>query len=227
MYSTITVSTYFNSSSIGWNINLLRDTFKATTIFAILELKVYPTTSADKILCLLATNGQFQVKTPFRLLESPTGQTNSILTSAEWKLFWKLKIHNRLKILLWKLIWNALPTTVCILSKISSPLNPPTCEPCSLCNTENEDVSHLVQHCDFVKKLCRLSPWPIQLESLQSIRIKGWILSILNPSNLLNISDTECLLKPNLTTQIQIFIGKLYHTQTNQNKEERNFISQP
>ena len=32
------------------------------------------------------------------------------LSNSEWKSLWRMKIHERLKLLLWKLVWNSFPT---------------------------------------------------------------------------------------------------------------------
>lgn len=168
---------YINSSYTGWNLDLLYMFFDAVIVSEIKKIPVHQSSRSDRLLWLPAKNGDFSVKSAYKLLTTTNDTENEVLSPLEWKAFWKLQIHSRHKLLFWKFRWNALPTASRIATAISHTSNINTDEICPLCNSSNEDAHHLLLSCDLVKKLWRSSPWPIQLEALQHLGPTGWIKS--------------------------------------------------
>lgn len=153
---TSTINDLLDQTSTGWNLDLLQLTFDAATLSAILDIQVHPTTRFDKLLWLRAKNGDFSVKSAYRLISNTTDSDSVVLSPLDWKAFWRLQIHSRHKLLFWKLLWNALPTAIRIASTIShhSTAQPDTS--CPLCNTGIEDAQHLLLSCDLVKNIVEI-----------------------------------------------------------------------
>lgn len=151
------------------------------------QIQVHQTTRSYRMLWLPAKNGAFSIKSAYRLLTGTTNTEIEILSRLEWKAFWRLQIHNKHKLLLWKFLWNALPIATRIATAISHTSNNHLDELCPRFNIGNEDAHHWLPSCDLVKKLWRTSPWLIQLENLQHLGTTGWIKSIIDPVAILYI----------------------------------------
>lgn len=74
-----------------------------------------------------------------------------------WKMLWRLKIHEHLKILLWKLAWDILPTRGKIAERIEGSGEEETL--CGLCNCAVEPSKYILLDCVYARILWRHSPW--------------------------------------------------------------------
>lgn len=97
-----------------------------------------------------------------------------------------------LKLLLWKLAWDILPSA----QKISS-ICPPTTpqaisNSCQICKeVKIENISHLFLKCRLAKFIWLHSPWPINSALMASQSFMDWIRVILNPTFWLGIPASD------------------------------------
>ncbi|XP_062145976.1 uncharacterized protein LOC133853973 [Alnus glutinosa] len=108
--------------------------------------------------------------------------------STFWRDIWKLQLTDRLRIFIWKIAWNILPTTQRLQSII------PTYHPdasCPLCKSGQDSIRHLFFHCHYARVVWRLSPWPLDSTSLDSPDLLNWVRVILYPDVLLKIPFLE------------------------------------
>lgn len=108
--------------------------------------------------------------------------------SSFWKDIWKLQITDRLRIFLWKIAWDILPTTSWLHSII------PTYHPdtsCPLCMTGPDSLKHVFFHCHFARVVWRLYPSPLDSTTLDSLNLCDWIRVILYPEAFLHIPCSE------------------------------------
>uniref|UniRef100_A0A803PX00 Reverse transcriptase zinc-binding domain-containing protein n=1 Tax=Cannabis sativa TaxID=3483 RepID=A0A803PX00_CANSA len=61
----------------------------------------------DSWLWLPSTNGEFAIKSAYRLLKNGNHSNEG---DGKWKSIWGAKIHNRLKMFWWRLLANCIPT---------------------------------------------------------------------------------------------------------------------
>ena len=89
----------------------------------------------DKLVWIKDPKGQFSIKSTYN-----TCQETSISHSQNpfWKKYWKLKVYDRVKMLLWRIASNVLPTKDNLAKKLGI-----TDTDCPLCNEANEIVTHL------------------------------------------------------------------------------------
>jgi hypothetical protein len=80
-----------------------------------------------------------------------------LLTTFLEKL-WKLNLKDRLRLYLWKIAWNILPTTSRINSILPSPNRLPEC---SLCKIDDDSLHHLFFNCIIARFVWRHSFWPL------------------------------------------------------------------
>ncbi|KAK2648902.1 hypothetical protein Ddye_016391 [Dipteronia dyeriana] len=95
----------------GWNIPLIRSSFSAEEVEAIL---IIPTGSHldDYLLWHLEKDDNYSVKSRYKLgralksVEVPSESTNS----GQWKVIWRLRIPSKIKMFIWKACRNWIPT---------------------------------------------------------------------------------------------------------------------
>jgi hypothetical protein len=97
-----------------------------------------------------------------------------------------MKIHERLKLLLWKLAWNSLPTreNLGVRFHVESLL-------CLLCDSGIESLKHLFIECPISRIAWSLSPWSIRFDVYNFHSIVDWIKLILKPNPTLGIPKSE------------------------------------
>jgi hypothetical protein len=83
-----------------WNFPLLQHLFDSVTIREILKINL-ATTSEEKHIWTLSSNGLFSTKSTHKLISSQRySTTTGPLSAQEWKIFWKLNLNDRLKLFL-------------------------------------------------------------------------------------------------------------------------------
>jgi hypothetical protein len=105
--------------------------------------------STSKFIWTPSANGMFNTKSAHKLISSQrTHLSSSPLPAANWKKLWKLNLNDRLKLFLWKIAWDIVPSK----SKLNSvfPI-PQTDLVCPLCNVEEDSLSRLFFKCFFAR----------------------------------------------------------------------------
>jgi hypothetical protein len=62
---------------------------------------------------------------------------------------------------------------------------------CPLCKSGPDSIRHLFFHCHFARVVWRLSPWPLDSSTLDSLDLVDWVRVILYPDALLHIPFLE------------------------------------
>jgi hypothetical protein len=105
-----------------------------------------------------------------------------------WKKLWKLNLNDRLRLFLWKIAWNILPTT----SRINSILPLPNRQPeCPLCKIAYDSLHHLFFNCIFARFVWRHSFWPLDSSAFDFNTMADWIQHIISPGISLNIPSID------------------------------------
>ena len=136
------VSDLIQDNPRRWNDELLKECFDDESIAHINKIHLGQFPQADKVIWSPSNNGAFSTKSAF--WTDQVSRFNSIgpLTRQEWNMLWKLKIHDRLKLLLWKIIWNSLPTREVIGLRFEL-----DSLQCPLCGSSTESFKHLFLEC--------------------------------------------------------------------------------
>lgn len=134
----------------------------------------------DKWIWTLESSGSYSTKSMYRELTPPFDPVTSPLSLISWKHLWRLKVHARLRLLLWKLAWNLLPTRARIAAAIFQQV--PDGASCFLCNEGVDSASHLFLSCPVSCIIWRESPWQVSLSLHVGGSVFDWISIILEPS---------------------------------------------
>ena len=146
------------------------------------KLPVLTNTPQDKWIWTKSTSGEFSIKSAYGILcnNADLGSSNPI-----WELIWKSHIHERLKMFLWRISSNLLPTKDNL-----DRFNNAEDQLCPLCEIEQESIVHIFLHCLVAKALWFGSCWGIRLTSLPINSGAQLTRYILNPSTFF-LSDLE------------------------------------
>uniref|UniRef100_A0A2N9GUD6 Reverse transcriptase domain-containing protein n=1 Tax=Fagus sylvatica TaxID=28930 RepID=A0A2N9GUD6_FAGSY len=142
-----------------WDVDKLRNFFDAESIKLIKRIPIPVYATDDRVIWAAEKNGKFTTKSAYWLENSYKFNHHN---SAFWKKLWKSKLHEKFKVLLWRVAIGALPLNIrCALEGCEDE------KMCSLCGIQEESEVHLFKDCHVAKmawfgtKLC------IRLEKFQ------------------------------------------------------------
>ncbi|KAB1223347.1 hypothetical protein CJ030_MR2G028942 [Morella rubra] len=182
------VNSLFISSTHFWNAGLVRDLFEEADADWILNCCSPSGSIEDKQIWTPASKGTFSLKSTYKLLSSPVSQTVFPIPAEDWKKLWAMPLQDRLKLLLWKIAWNALPckiNTCWSASPTEQELS------CSLCHNAPETLEHLFFGCQIACMAWMESPSSLNFQDLPSCNIGEWIHLILHAGPLLHLPLRE------------------------------------
>lgn len=143
--------------SRAWNTTLIRYLFVEEDAEAILNLHVPRNSQADTLIWAPEIHGRLSLKSAHSLI-TPLAHSLSILPEEEWKLLWRIPMQDRLKLFLWKVVWNCLPSK----AKMDRFSNRPEEESyCVFCHQHVESLIHIFFECPVAQIMWREAPWPI------------------------------------------------------------------
>ena len=129
-----------------WRTSLLRNIFNPTSAQAILSIRIPSTPCPDKLMWITDSKGLFSIKSAYNQMISNTPSQASF--AVIWSKIWKIRGPERIKMFLWRVATNTLPTRENLMTRMD------ITEPwCVLYNQEVESASHLFFKCPAVKAL--------------------------------------------------------------------------
>jgi hypothetical protein len=165
--------------SLTWRLNLLNFLFHSSTVTEILKVPIR--LNNDTCLWTPSSNGTFSTKSVHHLLSSTSYHSPPPLPPSSWKSLWKLNINHRLKLFLWKMIWNIIPSKHRISHSLPSSHLDTTC---SLCAGPIDSIFHLFFNCPIARVVWRQSFWPLDITALHIEDMTVWLSIILNPTRI-------------------------------------------
>ena len=130
-------------------------------------------------------------------------------STVQWQNIWKIKAHDRIKMLLWRIGSNALPTKNNLALRIG------TSDPsCVLCGSEPESAIHLFFHCQVARAIWFGCSWGIRMDKM-NIASNEDILKVV-----LNLDELSTLQMAVTMEAIWHFRNQVWH-----NGSEVNIIS--
>ena len=171
-----------------WDRRKLTYLFDQATMNNNLNIHLTQQFQHDQAFWSLSANGEYSIKLAYAALRITNSANHPNLHNKDEKNLWKLKLNARLKNLLWKMVWNTLPTCLVLINRfVLSFVN------CYLCNNAIESIEHLFIQCDWATQIWLMSPWPIYLDRLNNLSISDWVKMILYPKDLLGLNSEESI----------------------------------
>jgi hypothetical protein len=142
-------------------------------------LKIHFTSHSEtKFIWTHRSKGEFSAKSTHSLISSQRIVPTEIpLSPSQWKLFWKINLNDRLKLFLWKIAWDIVPSKI----RLNAVFPIPSYLVCPLYNVEEDSLSHLFFSCFFARISWRLSLWPLDSLKWSSLSLSDWIKGIIAP----------------------------------------------
>jgi hypothetical protein len=164
-----------------WNVDILKELFDDAIVLAIKNIPRWSPSQYDGWVWLKISNGDFSVKSAYRELnhQDHTNQDNEVKAS-----IWKTSIHDRFKMLLWRIASNLLPTS-CSMARF----NPNVNTTCCLCDLLLETSLHIFWECSLAKALWYDSKWGIRIDSFPLVNPLSLIAFILSQPTSLRLDS--------------------------------------
>ncbi|KAF3973883.1 hypothetical protein CMV_002734 [Castanea mollissima] len=168
---TLTISQLVNQE--GWDLTKIRNTFDEATTQLIQKIPLSLLAPKDCWIWISNSSGEFSVKSAYWLSRNISPPTNQ---DAIRGLIWKSKIHERIKMHLWCIAANCLPTKACLarFCDLDDVI-------CPLCKDDEESSLHLFISCPFARAVRFNSQWGLRLENLNLNSPSHLIGVFLNP----------------------------------------------
>ena len=140
-----------------WNLSLLNKLFNFESVEAIQKIHIPLRGKVDKLIWVPNNKGAFSVKSTYKANQD-TSCGSSIV---QWQKIWKIKAHDRIKMLLWRIWSNVLPTK----NKLAIRMG--TSDPNYVfCGKEPEIATHLFFHYQVVKAIWFGCSWGIRTDKM-------------------------------------------------------------
>lgn len=173
-----------DSTGSCWDCRKIQANFPPHICSAILNTPILEK-GQERLIWTPSMSRVFTVKSAFQLITKNRTALLDEPTRKTWNNLWNSQLHGRHKVLMWRILYNGLPTMERISTYIGGPAHP-----CYLCNSEPETTQHLLLQCPIVKLLWWNSPWQFIIEAFQNMDNTQWISHIYMSGNPLPGGET-------------------------------------
>jgi hypothetical protein len=175
--TNLVLSDLINPNST-WNIPLISSLFDTHSVREIKKTAI-SSPSISEFLWTPSSSGKFTTSSAYRFISSLRVSAYSTpFVPAQWKQLWKLKLNARLKLFLWKIAWDIVPSKARLQAVF--PISPDD-SMCPLCNMEEDSLLHLFFNCSFARIAWRSSFWPLDSQAWSSLSLSSWVQGIISP----------------------------------------------
>ena len=175
-------------SLLCWKAPAINSLFDSILAQVILKTRILADT-VPAYLWAPSTSGKFSVSSVYNFItDSHTNASSSPIRPQFWKSIWKLNLNDRLRLFLWKIAWDILPTK----ERLGHLFNVNPDFSCPLCMLANDSLQHLFFECIFARVVWRHSFWPLDSTKFNFSSMVDWIKLIISPTNTLGIPLEDC-----------------------------------
>ncbi|KAA3473632.1 reverse transcriptase [Gossypium australe] len=145
------VSTLIDDNERIWKEDLIEDTFAEEDAVRIFQIPLAGVPHGDYLAWGGEASGVFLVRSAYKLLQTtdefPRAYALQISYRNLYKKLWLLNLPTKIKITVWKITWNFLPTRVNLQHKKLA-IDPI----CPRCGEQAETIDHLFRGCPIIKE---------------------------------------------------------------------------
>lgn len=140
-----------------WNVDLVGEHFEQADVDLILTIPLSQRAGPDKLVWHYDLKGRFSTRSAYDLARQlchaqPSSSTDSVSVSL-WKSVWFSQVPSKIKVHIWKVVSDILPTVVSLRSKHVF-IN----QGCFFCNEEEEGTAHVCRDCCYFRDLVMMFP---------------------------------------------------------------------
>jgi hypothetical protein len=160
----------------SWNAHAIHNLFDKISAIEILKIRI-TMDFADNYIWTPSTAGNFSISSAYHFISDYMSNDASSSNFPQfWRAIWKLNLNNRLKIFIWKIAWNILPTKERLRQISISILD----SSCPLCKVATDSFQHLFFECFYARVVWRHSFWPLDSAALHFDTLSDWVSSIIS-----------------------------------------------
>ena len=160
--------------SKSWISNWVEELFAPTDARAILNIPIPVSHKQDKLVWLPDSKGRFLAKSIHNVAFAHPNCNGQ--PQACWSKLWKANFPERLKMLIWRISVNAIPTK----ANLQVHLNHVDAS-CLLCNVDKEDSEHIFFKCPFARALWSAACWGLKVDNMNFTLAKDIVSFIMEP----------------------------------------------
>ncbi|KAF3953185.1 hypothetical protein CMV_021349 [Castanea mollissima] len=120
-----------------WNSHLLHVLFDQQIASSIQQIHLSASPTEDTAIWAMNPSGKFSVKLAYLIDQEARFTPSGPLSKKAWSKLWALKINERLKLFLWKIAWDSLPTREFLCHRIHD-----MDSVCPRCHGSQESIVH-------------------------------------------------------------------------------------
>lgn len=174
-----------------WNQEEICHLFTPESAAEVLKIQAKGAGVPDKLLWTLESLGNFLVNSMHNNLVGQQLGGVSPLTTVEWHDLWHLTVHARFKMLMWKVVWDLLPTKGRVAARQRSSTEANLDILCPLYGKSLESPHHLLLMCPFSHVIWSESPWQMNIVQFGVRSVTEWVKKICHPHRLIGIPLEE------------------------------------
>lgn len=176
-----------NWQKMEWNAQLLQDIVPPELCRIIHSIPIVER-EQDRLLWIPNSSREFFVRSTYRINNYARFSTASRSDKKVWLLLWKSPLHERHKVMIWRILNNIIPTKDRLQGLFQQ-----TDLHCFLCSNANESIDHLLL--DYpVAIMCWLqSPWQIRINHFTDDGSTKWFQLLLEENNCFDVEKEEKL----------------------------------
>jgi ribonuclease HI len=125
-----------------WDNDKIMSLFSADVANRIIDIPLFDDIVEDKLIWLDSIDGQYKVRSGYKLLVNISGAEVNIVNQDGWNSLWKIYAAPKTKHLLWRICKNCLPTRSRLQERCVTCLLE-----CPICDDVVEDDWHLIVNC--------------------------------------------------------------------------------
>lgn len=183
--------------SSSWDLETLHANFSLETVNEIIKIQISLLVKPKTLFWRPSKLGIFFSKSAYHVSQSNRFNFND-QNAFNWNLLWISKIHNRHKILLWRILIDIIPCK----ARLNVLFNMADLT-CYICNSCVENVPHIFIQCPFVQQVLFTSRWSFNMHAFVNFNINTWFATLFYHNNLLFASL-------NARTEFIVLIATVY-----------------
>ncbi|KAH9685475.1 reverse transcriptase domain-containing protein [Citrus sinensis] len=149
-----------------WKESLIQQHFNSEDAELISRILLPSSPKPDQILWHYDKKGNYSVKSGYQIamrIKHPDWPSSSSSNLGQWNVIWSLELPEKIKIFMWKVARNFLPTAENLWRR--KMLQEPTCPRCKM---KKEDINHAIMVCKVAKEMWKLTPFVEEMQLLDN-----------------------------------------------------------
>lgn len=181
------VADLIDRNSGSWDREKVEELFSERDAQAILRIRIPQISVVDRLAWVHNKNGQYSVKSGYRLWQDSNIQNLPNEDSRGWRKIWTLQIPSKVKFFLWRVCRSNIPVRANLQRRhITVPLI------CPMCTTDDEHLLHLFFDCEFASQCWHYAGLSFDLWEIGDV--SNWLLNKLMTESHVQISKIAMIL---------------------------------